>query len=415
VSTAASSWILTDIGELCTLENLVAEQRATGITADDLTQKKNAWLAAQNGKVIASGSGPVPSTYDGWRAVSARGGLVLPGFVDSHTHPIFAGSRTNEFLLRMSGASYQDIAAAGGGIASSMKATRAASDEELGQDTLGRLETFLRHGVTTVECKSGYGLSVVEELRLLRVLSGCRQRTPQQLSITCLALHAKSPEIPDKKAYADACARDLLPLLSREGLADGVDAFIEDGYFSVDEVRGFFQTARDLGFAVRVHADEFTDAGGGAFAAEVQAASADHLQYVSDDGLKRMAAAGVTATILPGTSLYTNIPFTNGRRIMAAGVPLAIATDFNPGSCVIDNISLIATVASIHCGVPPAAVLAGVTWVAARSLGLGARKGALAAGFDADLTVWSHKTFADWIADFGRQRPREVYIEGRPV
>lgn len=412
MSTTNSTWILTGIGELCTLDKLVREKRSTSITVQDLSLKKNAWLVIENGKAGPSGEGSVPSAYSALPSINAHGGLVLPGFVDSHTHPIFAGSRTNEFLMRMSGASYQEIAAAGGGIASSMQATRSAGDDELEEKTSTHLRTFLRHGVTTVEAKSGYGLSPKEELRLLRILQRCKGKTQQHLYVTCLALHAKSPEYPEFKAYADVCAREMLPLMQKEKLADAVDAFIEAGYFSVDDVRDFFRQARTAGFAVRLHADEFTDSGGAAYAAELKAASADHLQFASLDGLKRMADAGVTATILPGTSLYTKIPFTDARRIIGAGVPLAIATDFNPGSCVLDNISLVATVASIHCGVPPAAALAAVTLVPARSMGLGDRKGALAPGYDADLSIWSHETFADWIADFGRQRPRAVYIRG---
>lgn len=415
MTTSQPSLLVTGIGELYTLDPLVSTGRTTNIRLEDLGTVKNAWLAIVGGRVTAYGTGPVPTSYSDFKEVKANGGLVIPGFVDSHTHPIFAGSRTNEFLMRMNGATYQEIATGGGGITSSMKATRSASDADLTTSTLQNLRTFLSHGVTTVEAKSGYGLSPQEELRLLRILVSCRSHTPQTLYITCLALHAKSPEYADFKDYAQACVRDLLPAIEKEKLADAVDAFIEAGYFSIDDTREFFSAAKDRGIAIRLHADEFSDARGGSFAAELKAKSADHLQFVSDEGLKHMAEAGVTATILPGTSLYTNIPFTNGKRIIDAGVPLAIATDFNPGSCVINNLSLVATVASIHCGVPPAAVLAGVTWIPANSLDLGTRKGALAKGFDGDFTIWPFGTFADWIADFGRNKPRRVFVAGQDV
>jgi imidazolonepropionase len=317
--------------------------------------------------------------------------------------------------MRMNGASYQEIAEAGGGIKSTMTATRAASDEHLEQSTLLNLKTLLSYGVTTVECKTGYGLNPKEELRLLRILHGCKARVPQNLYVTCLALHAKSPEYSTFKAYADACQKELLPAIRKEGLADAVDAFIEKGYFSIDDVRDFFAAAKKLGLAVRLHADEFSDAGGGEYAAEIGAVTADHLQFASDRSVQLMASNGVIATLLPGSSLYTKIPFTDGSRLIHAGVAVAVASDFNPGSCVLNNLSMIATTAAIHCKVPPAAVLAGVTYVPAVSLGLKDKKGALADGFDADFTLWSHKSFAEWLADFGREKPRMVYIRGQQV
>jgi len=412
---AEKSFLLTDINELYTLAPLAHEGRLTNVQMSDLGVHSNAYLAVEQGKVTAAGHGEVPLKYRDWKKVSAEGRLVLPGFVDSHTHPIFAGTRSNEFLMRMNGASYQDIADAGGGIKSSMTATRSASDEELERSTLDNLNTLLSFGVTTVECKTGYGLSPKEELRLLKILQRCKASVAQHLYITCLALHAKSPEFTTFKEYATACSTELLPIIKQEYLADAVDAFIEKGYFSIDDVRDFFLKAKSLGLAIRLHADEFTDAGAGAYAAEVGAVSADHLQFVSDLSVEAMANAGVIATILPGTSLYTKIPFTNGKRLIDAGVAVAVASDFNPGSCVINNLSLLATTAAIHCHLPPAAVLAGVTYVPAASLGLGRLKGALIEGFDADFTVWGHKTFAAWLADFGREKPRMVYIRGQKV
>ena len=407
--------MLTNISELYTLSPLAKEGRLTNVQMSDLGMERNAYLAITDGKVVASGTGEPPKTYQAWKKIDAEGRLVLPGFVDSHTHPIFAGTRNNEFLMRMNGSSYQEIAEAGGGIKSSMTATRSASDEALEQSTLANLKTLLSFGITAVECKTGYGLSPKEELRLLKILRRCKDKVPQHLYVTCLALHAKSPEYPTFKDYANACETELLPVIKKDSLADAVDAFIEKGYFSVDDVRDFFLTAKKLGLAIRLHADEFTDAGGGAYAAEIGAITADHLQFASDRSIQMMATTGVIATLLPGSSLYTKIPFTDGKRLIHAGVAVAVASDFNPGSCVLNNLSLIATTAAIHCQVPPAAVLAGVTYVPAVSLGLKDTKGALAIGFDADFTVWTHRSFADWLADFGREKPRMVYIRGHQV
>jgi imidazolonepropionase len=410
-----NSFLLTDISELYTLAPLAKEERLTNIQMTDLGKETNAYLAVTDGKIVGYGRGELPKVYEPWKKISAEGRLVLPGFVDSHTHPIFGGTRSNEFLMRMNGASYQEIAEAGGGIRSSMTATRNASNAELEHSTIANLNALLSFGVTAVECKTGYGLSPKEELRLLEILRSCKEKTPQHLYVTCLALHAKSPEFPTLKAYAGACSTELLPLLKKEGLADAVDAFIEQGYFSVEDVREFFLAAKKLGLAIRLHADEFSDAGGGAYAAEIGAVTADHLQFASQRSIELMAKAGVIATLLPGSSLYTKIPFTDGSRLFKAGVAIAIASDFNPGSCVINNLSLIATTAAIQSQVPPAAVLAGVTYVPAVSLGLKGTKGALAVAFDADFTIWSHKSFADWLADFGREKPRMVYIRGHQV
>ena len=404
--------LLTGIGELVTMAPLAHEQRTTGIVDADLGRVNKAWIAVSDGKIEGFGSGKPPAAAAGYQTVDARGGLVMPGLVDAHTHPIFAGARANEFAMRAAGATYQEIAAAGGGIRATMAATRAASDQELLDLVLGRLARARTLGITTVEAKSGYGLSVPDELRLLRILGAARARAAQTLSITCLALHAASPEHPSRAAYVDACVRELLPVVASERLADAVDAFVEEGYFSVAETAPYAAAARDLGLAVRLHADEFSDAGGAGAAAAWGAQSADHLQFASDAGVKAMAQAGVTAVILPGTSLYTRIPFTQARRFADAGCAVAIATDFNPGSCQVDNLAMLATVAAAQSGVRLAEAVAATTFVAAHALGLSARKGALAVGYDADLQIIDLPSIEAWLADFGRTAPSEVWCRG---
>ena len=405
-----------NIGELVTLRPLAETHKLTHIEKKDLGIYRQAWLLIDDGGQVSSmgeGTPPFAVSPSSHRIQDARGGLVLPGFVDSHTHLIWAGSRASEMERRIAGESYQDIAKSGGGIRSTVAATRAASDAALLDLCLARTKRSLSLGVTTLEAKSGYGLSLPEELRLLRTLKRLQSMVPQTLYTTCLALHASSPEHRTLEDWVNQCTSELLPVVAQEKLADGVDAFIDQGYYSTDNVESYVQKAHDLGLDIRLHADEFSDAGAAHAAARWQAKSADHLQFASRDAALAMAKAGVTATVLPGTSLYTKLPFTSGRVFADAGVPVAIATDFNPGSCMIDNLAMLATVACIHSGLTPAEAVAGITLVPAHSLGFGSQKGALAPGYDGDFVIYDGvATLADWIADFGRTPPHGVWIKG---
>ena len=404
--------IITNIGTLVTFEPLVREKRYHSITESDLGIKQGAWIAFDE-KILASGTGTPPDEYSSFKAIDAKGGLVLPGLVDCHTHPIFAGSRANEFAMRLNGATYQEIAAKGGGIKATVAATRAASDEELKKLTLQRLKTFLRHGVTTVEVKSGYGLGVEEELRLLRILKQCQKETPQRLSITCLALHAMPPGESDVARYVERCTKELLPQVKAENLAESVDAFVEDGYFSVKDIAPYLKKAKDLGLNIRIHADEFSDSGAASLAAEYGALSADHLQFASQEGLDSLASSGVTAVLLPGTSLYTKIPYADGARLTSAKCKIAIATDYNPGSCRFDNLSFIASLAAVHCKLTAAQALAGVCITAANALRMERSTGHLALAADANLSIYDCSTYHDWLASVGCESPHTIVINGQ--
>ncbi len=405
--------LITNIGELVTLSPLARASRASHVNPDDLGIVKNAWLQIKNSKVEKYGTGPAPALPQGAILSNARCGLVMPGLIDCHTHPVFAGSRSNEFCMRLDGKTYQEIAEAGGGIKSSMMATRAANEADLLGETLARLSVFLGHGVTSVEVKSGYGLSVDSELKLLRVLRAADKKTPQHLTVTCLALHAVPPEHHSAASWARAAAEKLLPQVAREKLGDCVDAFIENGYFSADDARSYLDAAKKLGLRIRLHADEFSESGCAKLAAEYGAESADHLQHASDSGIAAMRTSDVVAVLLPGTSLYSGIPYTNARRFIDAGCAVAVATDFNPGSCVADNLPMIATLAALHCKLKPAEALVAVTYAAAYALRLHHHKGALHPGYDADFLVQPMATHEDWLADLGRSRPSQVWIKGQ--
>jgi len=408
------NFLIENIGELVTLAPLVEQNKDRGITTADLGKIQSAWLAVKDGTVADFGSGTPNPMFDSYTKINANNGLVIPGLVDSHTHAIFGGNRANEFAMRLDGATYKEIADAGGGIQSTVKGSRNESDESLEQSLLKRLNRFMALGVTTVEVKSGYGLSVQEELRHLKIINQAKLKSPASIAVTCLALHAASPEHATLKSYIDQVNSELLPEVVRKGLADYADAFIETGYFSVKDVEPYAKKAKDLGLGLRFHADEFSDANAASAAVDWDAASADHLQFASDSSIEKMAHSKIVAIILPGTSLFTGIPYTNARRMLDAGCAVAIATDFNPGSCNIDNLPMLATIAGLHCGFKSAEIIAGVTRVPAISLGK-YKKGALAKGSDADFLIYRDlKNLDEWIYNIGQARP-EVYIASQKI
>lgn len=400
------------IGELMTLEPLVRERRYFGIQPSDLGLVPRAWLAITDGTVVEYGSDTPPERFRSWPSFDAKGALVTPGLVDCHTHPIFGGDRTHEFAAQLNGSTYQQIAAQGGGIKSTIRATRQADSETLFDRCLKHARDYLQWGVTSFEAKSGYGQSVEEELRLLRILQQVKLACPQTVAITCLALHDLPQDISDKAEFIRQMSEDLLPTVAREKLADWVDAFVENGYFSVVETEALVQAAQQLGLGLRLHADEFADSGAAAAAARWGAVSADHLQKASDDGLRAMSQAGTVAVLLPGTSFYTKIPYAQAERFRTAGCTIAVASDFNPGSCYIANLPFAAGLAALYCGLSVAETLVAVTWNAARALRLETHKGALVPGYDGDLVIHSMERHEQWIADLGQNRPQAVMIAG---
>ena len=401
-----------NIGSLLTLDKLVQERRHVRIQAEDLSQLEDAWLAIDEGKVQAFGTGGIPEEFETYERINAEGRLVTPGLVDCHTHPVFGGDRTHEFASRLTGKTYQEIAAAGGGIKYSVKATRETFSSEILERCLEILGVFLRNGVTTVEAKTGYGQNAKEEIRCLEILQEAKKQTPQKLSITCLGLHDQPNEFASKDEYIKQMTEVLLPEVARRQLADWVDAFVEKGYFSVDDVKPYFDKARELGLPVRMHADEFQESGAAEAAALWNAASADHMQKASDEGIAALAKAGGVAVMLPGTSFYTKIPYADAKRFRDRDCAMAIASDFNPGSCYLSNLPFVASLAALYCGLSPCEALVGVSWNGAKALRLENSKGALAVGYDADFVIHRLRTLEQWIADFGQTAPREVYCQG---
>jgi imidazolonepropionase len=331
----------------------------------------------------------LPAEYRALTELDCEGRLLTPGLIDCHGHPVFGGHRAVEFELRLQGASYEEIARAGGGILSTVKATRAASEDQLLTSALTRVDQLIASGSTTIEVKSGYGLTVKDELKMLRVARRIASARQVTVKTTHLAAHAIPPEY--KGRNADYIAEVAIPSLRAahaEGLVDAVDAFCEGIAFSVDNLRPLYAEAQALGLAVKLHAEQLSDLGGAAFAAGLGALSADHLEYLSDSGIADLAKAGTVAVILPGafyTLRETQLPPIAALR--AAGVPMAVATDVNPGSSPMASLTLAMNMACTLFRMTPEEALLGTTTHAARALGLTDR-GQIVPGLRADLCLW---------------------------
>ena len=332
----------------------------------------------------------IPGPYDTLPPVDLGGRLVTPGLIDCHSHIVFAGDRAAEFEMRLNGASYEEVARAGGGILSTVKATRAASEGDLLEAALARADQIIATGATTIEVKSGYGLTVADELKMLRVARRIGEVRPVTILTTHLAAHAVPPDYKGRAdAYIDEVAVPSLHAAHAEGLVDAVDAFCEGIAFSPAQVDRLFTVAKGLGLRVKLHAEQLSDLKGAVLAARHGALSADHLEYLGQDGVDAMAAAGTVAVILPGafyTLRETRMPPIAALR--AAGVPMALATDCNPGSSPITSLTLTMNMACTLFRMTPLEALQGVTTHAARALGLTDR-GTVAPGQRADLAVWA--------------------------
>jgi imidazolonepropionase len=386
--------VLANIGQLATC-------RAEG-GQGDIHAIQNAAMVWDDGIIQWVGSEKeLPSVYRGAERIDAGGRLVIPGLVDCHTHLAFAGWRADEFEQRIRGRSYLDIARAGGGIASTVRQTRAATEQELRDRAAGFLQQMLALGVTTVECKSGYGLDPDSELKLLRVYRRLAAEQPVRLVPTFLGAHVIPSEFQDNRAgYVDLLIDRMIPAVVEEELAVCCDVFVEDSAFSVAEARRILRAGQNSGLAAKLHADQLTSGGGAELAAELGALSADHLEHIAEGGIRAMAAKGVVAVSLPLASLYLGQPPMPARRLIEGGVAIAVATDFNPGSAPSFHLPLALTLACTLQRMTPAEGLKGATIYAARAVGLEPSVGSLEPGKSADFAVIDAPDVNHWIYHF---------------
>ena len=370
---------------------LMGSAPASGAGQAKISVVEDGCLLVENGRIAAVGKrDEVERRLEGRAAkeFDLGGAAVVPGFVDPHTHACFAAKREAEFSMRLAGRSYLDILKAGGGILSSVRAVRGATDEELYDFSRALLASTLRYGTTTVEVKSGYGLDTESELRMLRVIDRLGRTTPQTVVPTFMGAHAVPAEHKEKPdVYVDLILNEMLPAVKEQGIARFCDIFCEDGVFSVEQSRKILGRARDLGFRLKVHADEVHDLGGAALAGEMECTSAEHLLAASDAGIAAMARAGVVAVLLPATAYSLRKPFARARTMIEEGVPVALATDLNPGSCFCESMPFVFSLAVMGMGMTPEEALTGTTLNAAWAIGIEREAGSLEPGKMADFLV----------------------------
>jgi imidazolonepropionase len=409
---------IVDAAELVTL---AGDAPRRGAAQGDLGVLERGCLAAKDGRIVFIGDEreyrrQVRLERSGVE-IDATGRTVLPGFVDPHTHLPFAGSREREFEERLRGSSYEAIAARGGGILSTVEATRKASYDALIEMGKGRLNRMLLHGTTTAEAKSGYGLTLEDEIKQLRVVRALDAIHPVDLVPTFLGAHAVPPERRrEREAYVREIVDRMIPEVSREGLARFCDVFVDDIAFTIEEAERVLTKAARHGLGLRVHADQLRDGGGAALAARLGAASADHLEHAGEKGIRALAASGTDAVLLPGAAFFMGRGAPGlGRRLVDAGVAVALATDFNPGTCPTEAMSAILPLACMEGGLSPAEAIVASTLNAAHSLGLAGRVGSLEPGKEADVQVLDVPNHLHLVYHFGVNHCRTVVKRGRVV
>lgn len=399
--------VLRNIGQLATCPPEAPQQDAGLIDNAALVFENNviAWVGKEH---------QLPARFAQQEFIDCDQRLVTPGLIDCHTHLCFGGWRGDEFEKRLQGHSYQEIAAAGGGIRSTVAATRSASVEQLTEKARNALEQILQLGITTLECKSGYGLERVSELKQLQVYRLLDQQQPVELVSTFLGAHMVPDEFQHRRdEYIDLLCEKLIPEVAEQELAQFCDIFVEQGAYSIAEAKKILFAAQCAGLKIKVHADQLSNGGGAQLAAEFGAVSAEHLEYADEAGIQALRRSGTVAVSLPLASLYLREPYLPAREMLNAGVRVAVATDFNPGSAPSFHLPLAMTLACINQQMTPQEVLMGATSVAARAIAAEQRIGSLLPGFEADIAVFDVPAVNHWLYHFQANACCGVVKSGR--
>lgn len=410
--------VITNAGEVLTLSG-ASRTPKTGAQMDGLGIIHNGALAIKDGRLVDIGpSDEIEKRYvvDALERIDAGGRVVMPGFVDPHTHAVFGGSRVDEFELRLKGKGYLDILKEGGGILSTVRATRGLSLEALADACEPHLDGMLIHGTTTAEIKSGYGLSLDEELKIFRAIKRLGERHPLEIVPTFLGAHAVPEEFKDNKNGYVGEVLAMLPKVKELGHVRFCDVFCDEGAFSLEDSRKILTEAKTLGFGVKIHACEFKDLGGAFLAAELGAVSADHLDHVSEDGIKALAGGGVIGVLLPGVPFFLRQKNqARAKRMIEMGLPIALGTDFNPGSCPTVSMQMIISLGCLEMGLAPAQAICASTINAAHALGLGRQVGSLEPGKKADVIVLDIPNYRHLPYQFGVNHVDMVIKAGKIV
>ena len=408
--------ILKNIGKLVTMQGSSSFRVKEEMNKINIIE--NAYIAVKNGKILAIGVGDEFGNLCGedTKIHDAEGLLVTPGLIDSHTHLIHGGSRENEFSMKLNGVPYIEILNSGGGILSTVKATKDASEEALYKKAKKSLDRMLEFGVTTVEEKSGYGLELNTEIKQLEVARALDKNHPVDLVHTFLGAHAVPEEYKENhKAYIDILVDVMMPKIKDMGLAEFCDVFCEEGVFTIEESEYILQKAKEMGYKLKIHADEIESLGGAELAAKLGCVSADHLMAASDEGIKMMAENNVVANILPATSFNLNKNYADCRKMIDMGAIVSLSSDYNPGSCPSENLQLVMQLGCLHLKMTPNEVLTAVTINAAYAIDRADKIGSIEVGKNADFVVFDARNVEYLMYHFGINHTKKVYKNGNLV
>ncbi len=410
--------LIKNIGQLITMDGPVPR---LGDQMKELGLITNGAVAAAGREILAVGkSKEIEGRVDlaeGCRVIDAEKSVVTPGFIDPHTHPVFSRTRENEFEMRIRGKSYTEIAASGGGIRASVRDLRNSSTSRLMEKTAERLSSILSYGTTTIEAKSGYGLSTESEIKSLEIIRDLNESHPLDMIPTFLGAHEVPDEYREKREeYIKLLIDEMIPKVVAGKLAEFCDIFCEEGVFDIDESRKIMSAAQKRGLKLKFHADELASSGGGELAAEMGAISADHLVYISDKGINAMAKAGVVAVLLPGTCFSLGLKdFAPARKMIDSGIIVALSTDYNPGSSFTESLQIIITLAALNYGMTAAEAISSVTVNAACAIDRGRKIGRLLPGLPADIVMWKMEDYREMPYHYGINLVNKVIKQGKVV